>query len=171
MVSAVARQHEKRAELVGEQVGEEAVRLLEKTITDTSASGTLALADAKPTYAIETSVSLRRGASVKVRILVKGDGGKPHQVWHWLNFGTADRIQTSTSPPIPERFGTRTNVGNLFTDDFKGYTGDYFVIPAGTFVHGIEPRRWYDVTNDELKVFLSKKYRRWKVKTTKINEP
>lgn len=168
----MAKQHEVKAKAVAEAMGDEAKTLLELTINDPASSGTMAFAGAQVIVKIITRTG-PKGASAKVRIFMADRAGKPHEIWGYLNFGTPDRVQTRTSPPIPERVApfnnARTIPNSFFTGGFRGYTGDTYVISAGTPVRGIAPRNWYILTEQKLKELSSKQFRGWKIKAAKIN--
>lgn len=76
-------------------------------------------------------------------------GGEISPLWYWLDFGTRNRIQRRTSPPIRERKDLRTKIRDLDSDPFPGFTGRRFVIRAGRPVRGIPGRQWSDVIGEK----------------------
>ena len=101
---------------------------------------------------VESEVRVdRRGLKITLKITVVDPSGQPHFVWHLLSEGRPSFKQRKTSPPIRERSGLRTTPGTLEVSGFPGFTGEVFVIPAGTVVGSIPPRKWYEQAEKEFR--------------------
>lgn len=81
------------------------------------------------------------GIIIKVRTFATL-GNLPHVLWYWLDKGTEDTIQASTSPPIPEYTSTRTKPDTLDVESQVSFTGEFFRIAEGKMRKGIAARNW-----------------------------
>lgn len=141
--------YRERLELAGERVAKQLARILEnlikRTLRFSSQFGTVGLRDAA--VDIETEVRVgRQGLAIRLNAMVVDGAGEPHLVWHIIAFGRKPFRQRKNSPPIRARLAQRTEANTLEVTRFPGYRkDDVFVIPAGTLVAGISPRKWYDV--------------------------
>jgi hypothetical protein len=108
---------------------------------------------------LKTAARIKQDSNGSVTIYLEATvverDGSAHRLWHWLSFGTEDRIQRKRSPVIRERKNVRTFVGNLDASPFPGFTGRKFVIHAGKLVRGMKGRRWYEAAVVELEKQLA----------------
>lgn len=99
----------------------------------------------EPKFIVNVRKQRGFGCILRVRSYAQNKSTKaPHKIWHMLDGGTGAHVQKNTSPPIRERRGTRTKVGDLNSNPFPGFTGKTFVILAGRTVRGIPARHWYE---------------------------
>lgn len=142
-------------EVKGNRVADQLERILHKIVKKTlrfsSQFGTLGLRDAVIDIQRDIRVHRRKGLLISFNVMVLDGSGNPHMVWHILNYGRKQFIQRKTSPLLRARKGLRTVPGTLTVERFPGYSGDTFVIPAGTVVDGIEARGWYQEIHKEYK--------------------
>lgn len=139
-----------------QEAGERAAKQLERhlelvmrrTLRFSSQFGTVGFRDVE--INIESRVKAdKKGLQIELNVLMVNARGDAHPIWHIIAFGRQQFRQRRTSPPIKERRGLRTLEGTLEVERFPGYTKEVFVIPAGTIVKGIPPRRWYDLAPAE----------------------
>jgi hypothetical protein len=96
-----------------------------------------------PQIKIDVQIEPRRTfIYLQVSVVITEGGAEPHRLYYILSLGTKDRIQSKTSPPIPERAGLATTPNSLAQPGFQGFTGRTFRIPRGTAVQGIPARNW-----------------------------
>jgi hypothetical protein len=139
-------------EIIGERAATQLARHLElvmrRTLRFASQFGTVGFRDVE--IDIEHRVKAdRKGLQIELNVLMIDAKGNAHPVWHIIAFGRAPFRQRRTSPPIRKRNDLRTIPGDLEVTRFPGYSGETFIIPAGTIVKGIPPRRWYDLAPKE----------------------
>lgn len=140
-------------EIKGNRVADQLERILfkivKKTLRFSSQFGTVGLRDATIDIQRDIRVHRRKGLLITMNVMVLDTDGNPHLVWHILNYGRKQFVQRKTSPLIRARNAMRTVPGTLTVERFPGYSGDTFVIPAGTVVDGIEAREWYQQIHKE----------------------
>lgn len=139
-------------EAVGERAANQLARHLElvmrRTLRFASQFGTIGFRDVE--IDIEKRIRAdRKGLQIELNVLMVDAKGIPHPVWHVIAFGRAPFRQRRTSPLIRARNDLRTIPGDLEVNRFPGYSGDTFIIPAGTIVKGIPPRQWYELAPKE----------------------
>lgn len=122
--------------------------VMRRTLRFSSQFGTVGFRDVVIDVQHEVKAD-KKGLEIKLNVLMVNAKGDAHPVWHVIAFGRQSFRQRKTSPPIKERRGLRTVEGTLEVDRFPGYTKETFVIPAGTIVKGIPPRRWYELAPRE----------------------
>lgn len=136
----------------GERAAPQLARILElvmrRTLRFSSQFGTIGFRDV--VIDIEHTVKVsQKGLQIDLNVLMVNGMGEAHPVWHVIAFGRQSFRQRRTSPPIRERNDLRTLPGELEVNRFPGYSGETFVIPAGTLVKSIPPRRWYELAPAE----------------------
>lgn len=91
--------------------------------------------------------------TVKVRVV--DDSGQPHKIWHYVNFGTKERVLSkSVNIPITT---PRTTPNSLLVKPSSGTQG-WFRAKKGKRMGAIEARNWYDVaTKNVLKAMRKEK--------------
>ena len=163
-------------EPIGERVGNQSERVLKNLISKTlrfssqfGTSGktspyakgakatqlTYGFSDAQVDIQKKITVN-KKGLKLEMAATVMDGGGKPHFVWHLISEGRPSFRQRRTSPPIRERSGLRTTPDTLEVRGFPGFTGEVFVIPAGTVVDAIPPRRWYEAADKAFRIEFRK---------------
>lgn len=146
--------YREKLEADGERTARQLARILKeilnKTLRFSSQFGSTGFRDVEIDIEYEVKVS-KKGLAISLNALMLDSSGKPHLVWHIIAFGRKRFVQRRNSPPIRARLAERTIPNTLTVNRFPGYSGDVFVIPAGTVVEGIEPRNWYPVAAKEFK--------------------
>lgn len=89
--------------------------------------------------------SKTEGVTLTIRAYMAQPNGGVSPVWEMLSFGRGPFVQRKTSPPLRKRVRMVTSPNRLRLDAFPGYTGEVYVIRAGTTVRGIPGRNWYEI--------------------------
>ena len=140
----------KNAERLAVQVEQDMIDLLTPTIQ----SPAFADAEIVTGHAIEHAGGTLR---IHVHTTVKGS-----LIWEFQQWGTRSRIQTKTTPPIPERDQPKVLKRRLRLGQ-QGRTGRTFVIPAGKRVRGVEAAEWYQAAGAQERRAIQEKTARYKV--------
>ena len=85
-----------------------------------------------------------------VTAVVTDGAGATNRLYYLLSKGRRSFTQRRTSPPILERGGLATLPNTLQQPGFQGFTGNTFVILAGTRVGAIPPRNWDELLGRDI---------------------
>ncbi len=167
----LAQQHKEIAEKVARDIADQAEKILGKTLRNRGLSPGGGFADASPDSEFKVRVSAK-GSDFELRVMMSDGGGvnSPHYVWHLIQFGIPERVQTKTSPPIPVK-SPRTKVNAFPVQRAPRTVDEYVVIPKGTPVKETPGRNWYELVGKELESYIQKKHPGWELSSTKVNKP
>lgn len=162
------KEHRRQASAVAKDVGEEIERLLGRTLKYAN-QNLGAFADAQ--VVVNSSINItRRGAVISISAHMGDESGGLHYIWHLVESGIPQRIQTRTSPPIEVVRSNRTTPNSLDVGPYTG-TGILYRIPQGAKVPKRGPvpaRNWYRITNRELRVYMRRNHPGWDIVTSKV---
>lgn len=156
LLEAMSKAYKAKAEAVGKAIEKELQGLLSQTL-HTHAWDKLKVAT-------KSEVRIQNGQVYLIVFATVTGNADQKRIYNFVNYGTPNRVQTRTSPRIPERRENWTSPNSLALNH-AGFTGNFFVIRAGTLVKGIPARNFYRTAVNELSAIIAGlRIRRWSVR-------
>lgn len=153
---ALRNKYNQNAELVGEKIEDEFKSLISPVLHTHTWDELEVVTRSKVT-------PTNRGVRIKVDATVTGNRDQK-RIFNFIQWGTPNRIQANTTPPIAERTNnwTQPNKLRLF---HGGFTGRFFRIGKNTLVQGIPARNFYQEAIKQLRNRIGNlKLNRWSVR-------
>lgn len=147
LIRDLERESLKEIKAVAERVKASVSADYQKTFQHWNGSGINRFPDPSDNFNINERIRYQKNRGFQITLTF----GVDNTLWNWLDDGTPDIIQPTTSPPIPERRDLQTAPNDLEVSPFAGFTGRFFRIGAGRLRRGIPARRWTRLIGQRLR--------------------